>query len=64
MGNIYKIDINSYISGTYPFALYVKRPGIFSKWEFIESVKSKEEGQAIFDKLCEMPILLGEPKHG
>jgi hypothetical protein len=64
MANIYKIDINSYISGTFPLALYVKRPEIFSKWEFIESIRSKEEGQAFFDKLCELPILLGEAKHG
>lgn len=48
MKNQYKIDVNSYVSGSYPFALYVKRPWHW-RWEHIESFKTIEDAQKHFD---------------
>ena len=62
--NIYKIDINHYHSSTYPVALYVKRPGIFRKWEFLSSYETKEQATEFFNQLSQLPVILGEAKHG
>lgn len=58
MKNKYKIDVNSYVSGAMPFALYVKRPFRWY-WEHIESFKTLEEARAKFDAtLLSVPIYL------
>ena len=58
MKNQYKIDVNSYVSGAMPFALYVKRPWHW-RWEHIESFPTIEAAQAKFDaNFLSVPIYL------
>lgn len=56
--NRYKIDWNKYSADIYPYALYSKRTGWFSKWEHVTSCKTKEEARALYEKLIGLPIYL------
>lgn len=58
MKNKYKIDVNSYVTGSYPFALYVKRP-LSWRWIHMESFKSIDDAQKYFDaNMLTVPIYL------
>ena len=58
MKNRYKIDVNSYVSGSNQFALYVKRPWHWY-WELIESFKTIEDALAHFNAAyLSVPIYL------
>lgn len=61
MHNRYKIDCNSYISRSFPFALYLKRPSWFKKWEYLGSYPTVEEATEDYKRLTvPLPIMLGE----
>lgn len=61
MTNVCKTDHNSYPSLSFPYALYVQKKRAFSfTWKFLGSFASIEEAKAIYDKLANLPILLGE----
>ena len=55
--NKYKIDTNSYITGAYKYALYVKRPWQFW-WRHVESFETTEAAKAAWEKLDALPIYL------
>lgn len=58
MKNRYKIDVNSYVSGSHPFALFVKRPWGW-RWEHIESFKTIEDAKQHFSTTMQaVPIYL------
>lgn len=58
MKNKYKIDFNTYSADTFPYALYVKPPGIFSRWKHVASYKTKESAMALYEKLVGLPEYL------
>lgn len=64
MGNQYKIDVNPHMSASWPVAPFYKPPGLFRRWQFLASYENKEQAKAAFDKLIEMPIILGEARNG
>lgn len=55
--NRYKIDVNTYVSSSFPYALYVKRAW-WRRWQHIESFKTVEAAKAVHDQLAAMPIFL------
>lgn len=55
--NKYKIDVNRYVSGSCPYALYVKRPWRWY-WEHLESFETVDAARAAHAKLTAMPIFL------
>jgi hypothetical protein len=55
--NRYKIDANSYISGEWKYALYVKRPWSW-RWHHLESFKTIEDAKAMHGVLVGLPIYL------
>ncbi len=57
--NKYKIDINSYVSGPYKYALYVKHPWHW-RWELLESFETVEDAKKAHAILASMPIYLTE----
>lgn len=58
MKNKYKIDVNSYVSGRWPVAIYVKRPWRWY-WEHMESFETIEDAQKKFSAIMErLPIFL------
>lgn len=63
MPNVYKIDHNSYPSVVFPYALFVQQKkiwGLRTKWEFLGSFETVEQAMAVFKKIENMPIMLGE----
>lgn len=58
MKNKYKIDYNHYDIASRPYALYCKPHGLFKKWEFTGSFKTKEEAVSIFNMLTDLPVYL------
>lgn len=57
--NKYKIDANIYLSGSFPYALYVKRAW-WRRWEHLDSFETVEKAQAAYARLAAMPIYLGD----
>jgi hypothetical protein len=55
--NQYKIDLNSYVSRSYPYALFVKRKPWWC-WQYIESFRSVEEAMEFQRRLTALPIYL------
>lgn len=58
MKNKYKIDINSYVSGVNPVAMFVKRPWRWY-WEHVESFKTIEDAQENYSAMLDrLPVHL------
>ena len=55
MKNKYKIDFNVYVADSYPYALYVRPPGLFRRWRHVASFKTKAEAAELHVKLAGLP---------
>jgi len=55
MYNKYKIDVNKYADISYPYALFMKAPGYFSRWEQVKSFTTKEEAREYHSVLVDLP---------